>query len=84
MKAYILTAADDLEATDAPRVELRDDHIAIVADVSDVRIDRDTGTIAVRSRAAARHLAYLLCLAEDASDPEQFAVLAPAPPEPKP
>lgn len=73
MKAYILTGPEP-DAGTAPRVELHTDHIAIV--------DTDGRSIRVESRAAARHLAYLLCLAEDAANPEQFAVLAPPAAEP--
>lgn len=83
MKAYILTGPDPEAKGTCPRVELRADHIAIIAPTPDATVGRDEVTIEVRSRAAARHLAYLLCLADDAAaGPEQFAVLAPAGVEP--
>lgn len=84
MKVYILDesamaggAADDL------RVELRDDHIAIAMPAgTDVRIDRDEVTLRITERRLARRLAYLLCLAADASDAEQYAPIAPPPKDP--
>jgi hypothetical protein len=80
VKAYILTGPDPAATPADPRVELRADHIAIIAHASDVDIGRDQVTVKLTSRAAARQLAYLLRLAEDAADADQFSAIAPAGP----
>jgi hypothetical protein len=84
VKAYILDesalaggAADDIG------VRLHDDHITIaVTDVSEVKIDRDEVTLRINERRVARRIAYLLCLAADASDADQFLPIVPPPARP--